>query len=144
MPKGNKLKKIKKQYGMSDIAREIRGLGVVIEHVDSKVSLVAEQYGDIKNALDSHAKTLDSHTEMIGSIKIDVEIIKTRLDSHAKILDSHTKTLDSHTEMIGSVKMDAEIIKTDVEFIKNSLKRKVDMDEFTALERRVALLEKLR
>jgi peptidoglycan hydrolase CwlO-like protein len=52
------------------------------------------------------------------------------------------KKLDGHTEMIGSMKVDLEIIKTDVEFIKNSLKIKVDLEEFSALERRVALLEK--
>ncbi len=52
------------------------------------------------------------------------------------------KTLDSHTEMIGSLKTDSEIIKTDIEFIKNSLKRKIDVEEFSALEKRVILLEK--
>lgn len=38
----------------------------------------------------------------------------------------------------------AEIYKEDAEFIKNSLKQKVDIDEFAALERRVVLLEKRR
>jgi hypothetical protein len=52
------------------------------------------------------------------------------------------RTLESHTEMIASVKTDLEIVKEDVEFIKNSLKKKVDVDEFAALERRVALLER--
>ncbi|MDP3947276.1 MAG: hypothetical protein Q8Q41_01105 [bacterium] len=102
-----------KEIGIRD---EIRGLGVLIEHVDDKVSLIAEQYGDIK-------KTLDNHT---------------------KILDSHTEVLDSHTEMIGSIKMDIEVIKADITFIKGGLKRKVDAEEFSVLERRVALLEKRR
>jgi len=93
----------------TSIRDEIRGLGVLIEHVDNKVSLVAEQYGDIK-----------------------------------KTLDNHTKILDSHTEMIGSIKMDIEVIKADVAFVKGGLKKKVDADEFSALERRVALLEKRR
>lgn len=61
-----------------------------------------------------------------------------------KILSEHTKTLDSHTEMIGSMKVDVEIIKSDIEFIKRDLKKKVDIDEFSALERRVAALEKRR
>ena len=89
----------KKEVGIRD---EIRGLGVLIEHVDSNVSLVAEQYGDIK------------------------------------------RTLDNHTEMIGSMKMDIEVIKADITFIKGGLKRKVDAEEFSILERRVALLEKHR
>lgn len=100
MKQSKKIKtKKKKEPGIRD---EIRGLGVIIEHIDDKVSLVAEQYGDIK------------------------------------------KTLDNHTEMIGSMKMDIEVIKTDVAFIKGGLKRKVDIEEFSALERRVALLESRR
>ncbi len=70
------------------VALELRRLGVIIEHVDGKVSLVAEQYGNIQKNM--------------------------------------------------------EIIKTDVEFIKHGLKRKVDVEEFAALERRVSLLEKRR
>ena len=54
------------------------------------------------------------------------------------------KTLDSHTEMIGDMRTDLTIIKEDIEFIKNSVKRKLDIEEFAALERRVALLEKRR
>jgi polyhydroxyalkanoate synthesis regulator phasin len=43
--------------------------------------------------------------------------------------------------MITSIKEDIEIMKIDVAFIKNSLKKKVDVEEFEALERRVAILE---
>lgn len=66
-----------KEKGETSIRDDIRGLGVMIEHVDDKVSLVAEQYGDIKKTLDNHSAILDSHTEMIGSIKMDIEVIKT-------------------------------------------------------------------
>ncbi len=112
-----KIKKNKTKSKKSpDIFTEIRGLGVLIEHVDDKVSTVAEQYGDIK--------------EEIGNMKGEIGTIK--------------QILDSHTEMIGRLTVDVEIIKQDTEFIKNSLKRKVDLEEFTALERRVALLERRR
>lgn len=80
-----KSKKLKREI-VADT--ELKRLGVIIEHVDDKVSLVAEQYGDIQKNL--------------------------------------------------------EIIKTDTEFIKHSLKRKVDVEEFAALERRVRLLERRR
>ncbi len=43
--------------------------------------------------------------------------------------------------MMVSMKEDIEITKVDVEFIKNSLKRKVDIEEFVVLEKRVAALE---
>ena len=54
------------------------------------------------------------------------------------------KTLNSHTEMIGRLAVNLEIVKEDVEFIKSGLKRKVDVEEFSALEKRVAVLEKRR
>ena len=135
-----KTKKVKE----TNIRDEIRGLGVMIEHIDDKVSLVAEQYGDIKKTLDLHTEILDSHTK---TLELHTEILNSHtktLELHTEILDSHTKTSESHTEMIGSVKMDVEIIKEDITFIKGGLKRKVDADEFSVLEKRVALLEKRR
>ena len=113
MTRGKNKKQTKKS---GDIRKEIRHLGVIIEHVDDKVGLIAEQYGDIKKTLDGHTRTLNSHTE----------------------------TLNSHTEMIGKLVIDMEIVKNDVEFIKHGMKKKVDVDEFAALERRVSLLEKRR
>ena len=94
--------KSKKQENQTNIDQKLRSLGVLIEHVDGHVGLIAEQYGDIK------------------------------------------KTLNNHTEMIGSIKTDIEIIKEDISFIKGGLKRKVDAEEFSFLEKRVALLEKRR
>lgn len=90
-----------------DLHQEIRHIGVLVEATNHEVKLIAEQYGDIKSE--------------IGGIK---------------------KTLDSHTEMIGNLAVNLEIVKSDIEFMKHSLKRKVDVEEFSALERRVALLEK--
>ncbi|PKL72049.1 hypothetical protein CVV26_03160 [Candidatus Kuenenbacteria bacterium HGW-Kuenenbacteria-1] len=76
-------------------------LGACIEDFDSKVGVIAEQFLDIK-----------------------------------KILNSHTKT-------IGSINVDIEIIKTNIEFIKNGFKKKVNLEEFEFLEKRVIRLEKL-
>lgn len=98
--------KEKKDNGIKD---EIRGLYVLIEHVDSNVGLIVEQHGEIKKDISSIKKTLDSHTEMIGRLAVDMEIVK-----------------------------------TDIELIKHSFKKNVDIDEFAALERRVLLLEKRR
>ncbi|MCL4437726.1 hypothetical protein M1513_01660 [Patescibacteria group bacterium] len=44
--------------------------------------------------------------------------------------------------MIGQIMVDLAINKEDVEFIKNSLKKKIDVEEFSTLEKRVILLEK--
>jgi hypothetical protein len=47
-----------------------------------------------------------------------------------------------NTEDIEVMKLDIMVIKEDLGVIKNSLKRKVDIEEFAALERRVLKLEK--
>ncbi len=99
-----------------DIGREIRHLGVKIESTDHKFDLIAEQYGDIKKTLDVHTKMLESHSEMIGELSVNMQIVK----------------------------RDIEIMKADIEFIKQGLKKKVDADEFSSLERRVAVLERRR
>ena len=63
--------------------------------------------------------------------------IQETLNSHTETLNSHTETLNSHTEMIGSIKTDVEIIKEDVAFLKNDIKHKVDIEEFSALKRKI-------
>ncbi|MCD5396207.1 MAG: hypothetical protein LR000_00830 [Candidatus Pacebacteria bacterium] len=104
-----------------------RHIDVLKEDFDSKVQLIAEQHDSIQRTLDSHSKILQSHSQL--------------LEHHSQLLEHHSQILDSHTEMIASMKEDIEIMKVDISFIKNSLKQKVDVEEFQALERRVALLE---
>lgn len=98
-------------------------VGAMLEHIDDKVTLIAEQYIDLKTqykGLDQKIDNLSSQvndlTDVVGSIKEDVEVVKE----------------------------DVSVIKTDIEFIKHDLKKKVDRDEFAVLERRVALLESRR
>lgn len=88
--------KVKIPVGLS------RDVGIMIEHFDDKLDLVAEHISHIAKKVDRIEKVVDYHTEAI------------------------------------------EVIKTDIEFIKDGLKKKVDIDEFFALERRVALLESRR
>ena len=132
-----KTSKKKQSSRESSIRQDIRHLGVLIERVDDNVKLVAEQHGDIKKDIGGIKKTLDSHTEMIGNLAVELEIVK-----------GDVKTTKVELEIIkGDVKttkIDIEIIKTDIEFIKNSVKKKIDIDEFAALERRVVLLERHR
>lgn len=113
---GKKIKNVS-QNAVLEIKRHF---DVVAEKLNDKISTVAEQYGDIKKDIHSMKETLDSHTEMIGSMKEDVETMKGD---------------------IATTKTDVEIIKSDIEFIKGGIKKKVDYDEFIALERRMTLLE---
>lgn len=90
-----------------------RSVGVIAEDFRHDMAAIGEQYNGINNKIDG--------------IKDELEGVK--------------ETLDSHTEMIVALKEDVEIIKTDVEFIKGALKKKVDYEEFAALEKRLTLLE---
>lgn len=83
-----------------------RYTGALSEEFKGQVKAVAEQYSDLQKDVSGIKKTLESHSEMIGKLAVDVEIVK-----------------------------------ANVEFIKGSLKKKVDYDEFLALERRMSLLE---
>jgi hypothetical protein len=90
-------------------AQEIRRLGVIFEHTDKNIALLAEQYGDIKNTLNEHSQMLREHTRLFAVMM----------------------------ETIASM-------QENIEFIKHGMKRKIDVDEFAVLERRVAILEKRR
>ncbi len=94
-------------YKEPSIREDIRRLGVMMEANNDKIDLVAEQYGDI-------TVTIDGIKEDVGGIK---------------------KTLDEHTELFGRVFVDLSIIKDYIEFIKTDLKKKVDIDQFAALEK---------
>lgn len=72
-------------------------------------------------------------------------IMKEDFDSKVQLIAEQYQniesTLNSHTEMIGSLSEDMQIVKSDVDFIKGSLRKKVDYDGSSALEKRVTLLE---
>ena len=108
-----------------------RYVGAVTEHYTDGLKAIGEQYADIrrdirglKNNVEEKFKQvdqkLDSHTEMIGNIMVDVETLK----GDMKV-----------------VKKDMEIMKSDIQIIKSDVKKKVDYEEFTKLERWVAALE---
>ncbi|MBU1045506.1 hypothetical protein KJ616_00040 [Patescibacteria group bacterium] len=125
-----------------------RHISVLKEDFDQKIGLIGEQHGSIMAKIDSHGEMIASHGEMIASHGEMIESMSARLDSHGEMIASHgemiesmSARLDSHGEMIASIKEDMEIVKINTELIKDSLKRKVDIDEFAILERRVGILE---
>src|SRR3989338_2237745 len=91
-------------------------IGTLLEHIDGKVSLIAEQYTGLNDKYSKLEKKMDSLTERVDNV----------------------------VDMVGVMKEDVEVIKMDIEFIKHDLKNKVARDEFSFLERRVALLENRR
>lgn len=81
---------------------------------------------------------------LVECVGDDVKLIAEQYGDVKDNIKDIKRTLNSHTEMIGKIMIDTAIFKEDIEFIKNSLKKKIDAEEFAALERRVALLERRR
>lgn len=69
-----------------------------------------------------------------------------RLETKVDHLETKVDRLETKVDILEvdmkAVKETVMIIKDDVEVMKYELKKKVDVDEFAALERRVAALEK--
>ncbi len=101
-----------------------RYMGALKESFEDQVRGVAEAVAmtreSLERMLDAHDKKLDSHTEMIGGLMIDMEIVK----SDVGILKSDVSVLKS----------DMGIVKSDVSTIKEGMKKKVDYEEFVLLK----------
>ena len=130
VPKKEK-KGVKEKYTGNEVKRY---LGVLSEDFQGRVDTITEQYHDIKKD--------------IGTIKGDIVEIKADLvEVKADIVEIKADIVEikhvqhSHTEMIGTLMEDVEIVKQNIEFLKEGLKKKVDYDEFIALERRISALE---
>ncbi|MBI2097397.1 MAG: hypothetical protein HYT46_00450 [Candidatus Vogelbacteria bacterium] len=77
-------------------------------------------------------------TDGVKAIGEKVDFLSEKMDRKFEQVDAK---LDSHTEMIGKIMLDIEIIKSDIQIIKTDVKRKVDYEEFSKLEKRVHLIE---
>ena len=70
-----------------------RYIGAVSEDFQHRVSAIAEQFTGLNNKLDDHGRILNSHTEMIGRLMIDVEEIKVGMNE--KVSRSEFNKLES-------------------------------------------------
>jgi len=130
---------VKKKEKKKNLNIEARHFGVVLENIDSKLDLVVEGHEALDKKIDKVDKKVEDFRK---EVNYKFEIITEVLSEHGKILTEHGKILTEHGKMIASIKRDIEIMKQDIEFIKHGFKKKVDIEEFAALERRVAILEK--
>ena len=76
-------------------------------------------------------------------MKKDIEIGALLEDFNSKfdLVAEQTSQIPDIKTKVDVMVEDMEIIKTDLEFIKSALKKKVDIEEFETLERRVVILE---
>lgn len=130
---------MKKKIKKGNLPATERHFGVLLEDIDSKFDLVVEGH----KALD---KKIDKFGKNLADFKQDTQFkFKTLIEMTAKNTEDITKNtegIETLVKMTAKNTENIEIIKSDTEFIKNSLKKKVDIDEFAFLEKRVALLER--
>ncbi len=72
---------------------------------------------------------------------IEIGVLLEDFNSKFDLVAEQTAQIPEINNKVSSLVENMEIVKTDLEFIKGSLKRKVDVDEFSALERRVISIE---
>ena len=72
---------------------------------------------------------------------IEIGTLLEDFNSKFDLVAEQTSQIPEIRSKINNLVEDMEIVKTDLEFIKSALKKKVDVDEFSALERRVVSLE---
>ncbi|HLB95826.1 MAG TPA: hypothetical protein VJK26_02910 [Patescibacteria group bacterium] len=84
---------------------------------------------ELKKIINDQTQEIQRHQKML------LEEFQSRLKVVAEVQVEHTKKFDALFEMVA---MNTETL----EFIKGMLKRKVDLEEYEKLEKRVSLLEK--
>lgn len=94
----------------------------------------------INKLLKSQTKELKDDYARMG--KFLLEEFEKRLQIVAEVQVDHTKKLFELGKKTDSILEMTAVNSENVEFIKNSLKRKVDIEEFEGLEKRVFFLEK--
>ena len=90
----------------------------------------------LKEILEEQRRDYQRH---LGTL---VEGFESQVKLVAESLSGAQEQLVAIRDMTAKNTENIEIIKMDIQFIKQSLKRKVDLEEFESLERRVLFLEK--
>lgn len=97
---------------------------------------------DIEKILEDYKEETKRHFDVVTEdLKDEIKLVAEGVDMNTERIETNTKKIDSLQKDMNEVKGTLQTIKLDIEFIKHDLKKKVDRDEFAALERRVSLLE---
>jgi len=108
---------------------------------------------EIKEILEKYKKHTDEKfdkidkkvDEKVDELKRHFEVVREDFDEKVGLITEQygaiMEKLGNHEQRLTSIEKNMEIVKVDIVFIKNGLKKKVDVEEFSALENRVAILE---
>lgn len=153
---GNGIRKIAKEWQKSETTKYF---GIILERIEDKFDLVAEGYAihdtkisalqiimnkefdavhkrfnEIDSILKDHSKILTEHSRMLAILQKDIAA----LQKDVAILQKDTTILKRDVAIL---QKDVEIIKNDISFLKGETKKKIDVNDYMNLERRVAFLE---
>ena len=95
---------------------------------------------EIKQLLDAQTKELVKETERHE--RVILEEFEHRLTVVAEVQVEHTKKFTSIERKLDAVMEMTALNTENIEMMKGMLKRKVDLDEYEKLEKRVGVLEK--
>jgi len=109
-------------------------------HVDGLDDKFKKHVDALDNKFKKHVDVLDKKFERHTGVLY--EKFQKDIKTLGEGWDSTKEKVDATFEMTGGLTEDVEVIKSDISFIKRSLKRKVDQEEFEALEKRVILVER--
>ena len=108
---------------------------------------------DIKTLLKEHSEEIKRHNkELEEDFKTHIGALREDFDDKVKLLAESASGIQEqlvairdmvvkNTEDTEIIKIQMMAIKSDVQIIKQNLKRKVDVEEFEALEKRIVILE---
>lgn len=106
-----------------------------------KKAVTTHTSDDVKRYLGSLSEDFQHKVAAIGENLIDVKTGLKEIQGKLAEHDQHFKVVHL---ALGQSREDLNVLKTDSDIIKGGLKKKVDYDEFQALTRRVAALERSR
>ena len=75
---------------------------------------------------------------------VTMESLDSKLDLVLEMVGSNTEDITDlkvTKKSVEAIQEDVQVIKIGIEFIKQGFKKKVDMEEFAVLEKRVSMLE---
>ena len=75
---------------------------------------------------------------------VTMESLDSKLDLVLEMVGSNTEDITDlkvTKKSVEAIQEDVQVIKIGIEFIKQGFKKKVDMEEFAVLEKRVSVLE---
>ena len=105
-----------------------------LEDLNDRFKSTGEGMVGINQKLDRMEKTLDSHSEQIAKLTVDMTVVKLDI----KELKTDMVVVKSD---IKELKTDMTIVKSDVKEIKSELKNKVDKSEVLKMNSRISALE---